>query len=158
MRQPRTRPTAPPTMRYSLGPRPASPPDATLQISAIPLRTMTTTPAAGRPRRTCAVAGPTGQDGHDVEAGDALGRNQRGDHGRDDRADEHPDHAGPGDLERADGEVGVAGLPPGEPGQGQEHAGDHGDGRRHDAQHDGLPEDVSPELARLRAVGGGERQ
>jgi len=37
-------------------------------------------------------------------------------------------------------------------------AGDHCDGRRHDAQHHGLPEDVSPELARLCAVGGGKGQ
>jgi hypothetical protein len=104
------------------------------------------------------VAGATGEDGDDVKAGDALGREQSGDHGRDDRTNKHPDHAGPGDLEGPCGEVGVASLPPGKPGKSQDQAGDHGNGRRRDAQNHSLSQHVSPQLARLRAVSGGKGQ
>jgi len=115
--------------------------------------------ASGRQTPTDpAVARTAGQDGHDVQAGNASGRDQCGEHGRDDRADEHPDHAGPGNLERADREASMACLPPGQPGQCQQDACDHGDSRRQDAQHDCLAEDVPAELAGLCAVGRGQCQ
>jgi len=115
---------------------------------------MTTPPTIGRPRRT--LRSPV-QHGHDVKPGDAPGGQHRRDHGRHDRAEEHPEHARPRDLEGADDEVSVTGCPPGEAEQRQQNPGCHGDGRRNHAEDDSLAEDVSAQLAPLGTVRGCER-